>query len=152
MALPPSLRVFIHVVPLHFHDTQLHSHKCHSFPPWSAGTVFTGPVLRCKISICSPACADLVTEVRAVCWADPCSHLLITYPSAPFHMARAKMSCCGTRRAVLVACRNVIRQRIQLSPGATQHVSSRITAASNSVCKPTSCRKQALFSPRFLVL
>lgn len=121
------------VAPLHFLNTQLRSLACHSFPPRSPVSVSTGPVLRYKIGICSPAHTDLVTAPRAVCWADLCSHLT-PHPSAWVHTV--KMRCCGTRRASLVMCRNLIQQRIQLSPGATQHLSSRIMAALKPVNPP----------------
>lgn len=48
--------------------------------------------------------------------------------------------------------RNVEHQGIQLGPSAALRDRRRTMGASKSVCKHTSCRKQILFSPRFLVL
>lgn len=87
---------------LHFFSTQLCNLACHSFRPWSPGAVSTGPVLKYKTSMCSPAHADPVTALRAVCWAASVSHPLTPHPSAQFHVA--KTSCCGTRRTSLVMC------------------------------------------------
>lgn len=135
------------VVPLHFLKTQLRSLACHSFPPQSPESVSTGPVLRYEVGTCSPARTDLVTATRAECWADPCSRPLTPHPAAWFHTA--KMSCCGTKRASLVTCRNRTQQRMQLSPGATQHVSSRIMPASKSV-NPTLAGSRLCSTPGFL--
>lgn len=137
----------IYVVPLHFLNTQLRSLARHSCPPQSPGSVSTGPGLRDTVSTCSPAHTDLVTATRAVCWADPRSHPLTPHPSAWFHTA--KMGCCGTRRASPVTCRNVIQQCIQLSPGATQCVSSKIMVVSK-ICKPPFLGSRLCSAPGFL--
>lgn len=49
-------------------------------------------------------------------------------------------------------CRNMVLQGIQLGPSAALRDRRRTMDASKSVCKHISCRKQILFSPRFLVL